>query len=126
MINSEKIFLWCYSEKNEDEALSAYPYHIYQLNGHGIAWGRWLWNTKKWLKVNGIKGVNYHKLGVLPKWAVHLRWKYLYRVEKEPAKGFARLVQWIYRQIDRVEKALAQLRVNGFKEGIKKIKKKMK
>ena len=120
----DKIFLWCYSPIAEDISMSAFPYHIFQLNGYGVAWGRWLWKNKKWFKINNIKKVNYSKLGCLSQCSVKLRFKYLYRAGKKPAKGLARIVQWTYKQIDKIEKSFAQLRINGLKKGIKRIKEK--
>lgn len=121
IIGTEKLFLWCYSSVAENVLISAYPYHIYQLNGYGVAWGRWLWNNKIWFKSNNIKGVKYHKLGVLSQWSVKFRWNYLYRAGKPPAKGFARLFQSFYKTIDMIEKAMAQIRINGIKKGIKRM-----
>ncbi len=124
IIGTEKKFLWCYSEKAEDLTISAFPYHTGPINGYGVAWGRWLFNNKKWFKENGIKGVKFGKLGVLSKRLVDLRYKYLYRVGKKPARGFAKLIQKIYKLIDKIEKGLAQIRINGFKKGIKNISRK--
>lgn len=124
IFETEKIFLWCYSKISEDICVSAFPYHITQIEGYGVAWGRWLFNNKKWFKDNGIKGVKFSKLGVLSKKSVQLRYKYLFRTGKEPARGVAKLVQKSYKLIDRIQKGLAQIRINGLKEGLKNISKK--
>lgn len=122
IIGTKKIFLWCYSSVAEDNSISAYPYHIDQHNGYGIAWGKWLWNDKKWFKLNKIKGVKYRKLGVLPKWAANLRFKYLYYNDKIYTSTFRKFIRWIYRRIIKIEKAFAQIRIKGIRKGLKSIK----
>ena len=124
IIESEKQILWFYAKEREDLETSAFPYHINQIKGYGVAWGRWLFNNKKWFRANGIKGVKYHKLGVLSKTSVNLRYKYLYRVGKPPASGFSKLVQKTYKLIDKIEKGFAQIKINGLKKGLKNISKK--
>ena len=122
--NSEKIFLWHYQEDERAINESPFPYSIFQAYGYGVAWGRWLWNNKKWFKKNNIFGVKYHYLGILPRWAVKLRFKYLYRAGKQPVKGFAKIIQKIYRKVDQIEKALIQIRLYGWREGLGRIKEK--
>lgn len=120
-----KTFLWFYMEEAETIEKMVYPYHIDQKCGYGVAWGRWLWKNKPWFEKNGISNVKYHVLGVLPEWSVKLRFRFLYRVGRDKATGIEKIVWKMYRQVDRVEKGLIQLRTRGLKAGWKEIRKRM-
>lgn len=121
----DKIFLWYYSEQEEDRANMIFPYHVNPRYGYGVAWGRWLWNNKAWFEANGIRGVRYHKLGTLSQWAVKLRFRFLYRIGRGEPKGLEKLIWIAYRGIDRIEKGLALCRVRGIKQGLAEINKRV-
>lgn len=122
---TDKVFLWYYVEKAEERDSMIYPYHILQTCGYGVAWGRWLWNNKKWFKENNIHGVRYNVLGSLPQWSVKLRYRFLYRTGRGEPHGIEKIVWKIYRSVDRFEKGLTQIRIRGLKNGLLEIRKKI-
>ncbi|MBE6795492.1 MAG: hypothetical protein E7533_02780 [Ruminococcaceae bacterium] len=116
--DTDKKFLWLYSEdpyKLEDKI---FPYRIYQWFGHGIAWGHWLWENKKWFKQNGINGVKYYRLGVLSERTVKLRFKHLYLYNRGPKK-WEKLIAPLWREIIRIRKIKSNIMVSGLKEGLR-------
>lgn len=115
--DTNRIFLWNYGENDYDISNMIVPYKINQSYGYGIAWGKWLWNDKKWFEENNIKNVNYKQLGILSEKAVKRRFKYLFSANPD---RFGTCIQTIYKQIIRFEKAAQNLRIYGFKEGIQK------
>ena len=112
--DTDKLFLWHYSENLYDMSDKVFPYRITQSYGHGIAWGHWLWENKKWFKQNGIKNVRY-RLGVLSKRTVNLRLKYLYN---KNAPRFVKLIKPVWRGIVQLRKAKANIATNGLKQGL--------
>ena len=82
LFDSNKIFLWHFI--NDEKSLDGmiYPYHIEQYLGYGIAWGKWLWNNKKWFEQNGIFDVNYYTLGFISRRQYNSRMRFLYNEKK--------------------------------------------
>lgn len=122
--NSQKTFLWLYLENEDDESRMIIPYHMNPKLGYGIAWGRWLWNNKKLFNQCGITDVDFKTFGILPKWAVEMRFRFLYRAGLKPAQGFEKKVQYAYKFLDRIEKAFILLKLYGLKMGIQEIRNK--
>lgn len=113
---TSKLFLWNFAEDDFNISNMIFPYRINQIYGYGIAWGKWLWNDKKWFEKNGIKKVNYKKLGILPEKNVKRRIKYLYNPNPD---GLGRIIKFIYRIIVYIEKVAQNIRIYGMKTGMK-------
>ena len=116
--NTNKKFLWLYSEEPYNLEDKIFPYRIYQWFGYGIAWGHWLWENKKWFKENGIKGVKYHRLGVISKRTADLRFKHLYLYNRNPNK-WEKIIAPFWKKIIQLRKIRANIMVCGIKEGLK-------
>lgn len=114
--NTDKKFLWLYQDNDFDIENVVFPYRINQRYGYGIAWGRWLWNNKKWFRKNHIDNVNMHELGTLSERAVKRRFRILYNANPQ---GAQKVVKKLYRIVDRAEKAGQNMRIYGFRKGIK-------
>lgn len=114
--NSKKTFLWLYHEKDFDIDGMVFPYGVKPIYGYGIAWGRWLWKNKEWFKKNGITGVNMRQLGVLSEKSVKRRFRILYNPHPT---GTGKLVKPFYRILDRAEKVGQNIRIYGFRNGLK-------
>ncbi len=111
--NTEKIFLWHYSEDLFDLEDKIFPYRMFPKHGYGIAWGHWLWENKKWFKQNGIN--TRYRLGVLSKKAVCLRMKYLY--SKDPPK-WMKVIKPLWRRVVQIRKIKANVAMYGIKDGL--------
>jgi hypothetical protein len=116
ILNSDKIFLWKYDKNDFDLENMIVPYRNDPKYGFGIAWGNWLWNNPKWFKENEIYNVDLKKLGVLSKRCVKRRFRFLY--VQNP--GFAgKIIQHCYRIPVRFGKVLQNIRIYGWKAGMK-------
>jgi|GEM_PF-351012 hypothetical protein len=114
--DTDKIFLWFYTDDDYSICNMVFPYRINQLYGFGIAWGKWLWNNKKWFVENGINKVNYKKLGVLKEKHVKRRIKYLYNQNPDT---LCKIIKYIYRCVVYTEKVAQNIRIQGIIIGIK-------
>lgn len=114
--NTDKIFLWHHTDDLSDISKKIFPYQIMQPFGYGIAWGNWLWNNKAWFDKNGIKNVNYRRLGSLSEKAVTRRFHHLYN--PKPSK-FDRLIHPFWRIFIRLKKIRSNIRTLGLKKGLK-------
>jgi hypothetical protein len=112
---TNKIFLWNYAENNSSIEDMIIPYHNSLEYGYNIHWGKWFWNNKKWFEMNGIKNVDYKKLGSLSEKAVKRRLKYLYN--RNPAR-FGRVIKKGYQFIDIIERLAQNIRIYGWKTGL--------
>lgn len=106
--NTNKDFLWLYSEKSEDLKTSIFPYSICQSSGYGIAWGHWLWNNRKWFEKNDIFHVKYNRLGSLSQKTVLKRIKHLY--SNNPT-GFDKLIRPFWRVLVKLKRLFHSLLV---------------
>ena len=113
---SEKKFLWLYQKNDFDLDGMIFPYINNPRYGYGIAWGRWLWNNKVWFEKNQIKNVDVHKLGVLSERSVDRRYRMLYCSNPQ---GMAKVLRAFYRGIDKMEKVTQNVRIYGFRKGLK-------
>lgn len=113
--SSDKIFLWHYQEDSSDLSTMSFPYLIDQHLGYGIAWGHWLWNNKKWFRNNGIRDVQYWRLGIISERCARHRFKYLYA----PAmKGRCNIAKTYYNLCRQAKYALHNILSMGIGKGL--------
>jgi hypothetical protein len=114
--DTSKIFLWHYVEDEHDIRSMIIPYLNQLVDGYNIHWGKWFWNNKEWFEKNGIHNVNYKKLGTLSEKNMKRRLKYLYN--RNPDR-LGRVIKMIYQLIDIIERLSQNIRVFGWKAGLK-------
>ena len=117
IMNTEKKFLWHYSPDLYPLEDKIFPYRIFQRFGYGIAWGHWLWNNKKHFLRNGIENVRYHRLGILSKTVVNLRFKHLYT---QTPSALDKAIRPFWRMIIQWKKVRSNLLVFGLEKGLKR------
>jgi hypothetical protein len=113
--DTNKLFLWNYAEDVFNISSMIIPYRNNPEYGYDIAWGKWLWNNKKWFEKNGIINVNFKKLGSLSEKSVKRRIKYLYN--RNPDR-LGRIIKYIYQLVDVIERLAVNFRINGWKAGL--------
>ena len=119
IISSNKKFLWYFQEDVFDINKMIFPYSIDQRCGYGIAWGKWLWNNKRWFLKNGINHVQFSQLGILSERNVKARFNILYNNNPQ---GVAKIAKPFYRGWVRIDAAWRNIRCLGLRRGLKEIK----
>jgi len=113
---TNKVFLWNYAEDDHNISSMIIPYLNKPEYGYNIAWGKWLWNNKRWLQKNGIKNVDYGKLGILSEKNMKRRMKYLYSRNTDK---LGRIIKKVYQIIDIIERLAQNIRIFGWRAGQK-------
>ncbi len=114
--DTDKIFLWNYAEDDGCISNMILPYCNKPEGGFNIHWGKWLWNNIDWFNRNDIRGVNYKKLGILSEKSAKRRMKYLYNRNLD---RLGRIVKRIYQIYDIAERLAQNVRIFGWKAGLK-------